>query len=315
MWRDKLPEFFSGDKEQALLLQEWFGYVLSGDTSRQVLALSVGVPGSGKSTVARMLTALVGEQNSVGYHLRSLASRFGYSGLVGMPLAVVGEVELSGSRDRAEILEKLKGVVGEDSVMIEHKYDPVTYTVTLPTRFHVLSNTMPVFKDASAALVRRLLIFRHDTVAPNPDPTLTTRLLGELPGIAIWALDGLRRLHSNGCFSPCSRMKAELKTFRRESSPCLAFLEDCCEVYIGLDTGALCGVALVEEPCWVFTSDLLLKAVNWYRDEGLEFNQSWFMRDLRSLLPALSPPKRKRDGAGKQQYATNGIRLKIDEGL
>ena len=57
-WHQFLHQLFDGDIESLDLLQEWFGYCLTGDTSQQKMMLMVGPRRSGKGTIARVLTRL-----------------------------------------------------------------------------------------------------------------------------------------------------------------------------------------------------------------------------------------------------------------
>jgi P4 family phage/plasmid primase-like protien len=301
--------------DQAALLAEWFGYVVSGDTGQQKFALCVGPPQAGKGTVAEVLSDLIGRANSTGFDLRSLVSRFGPSSLVGRSLAVVGEVELSGVRERSAILEKLKSITGEDQVSVEYKGEKHFPSVVLPTRFHVLSNTMPSFADPSAAIGRRMLIFRFDHSVPEAerDVELKSKLRAELPGIAVWALAGLRRLRGRGRFGTTDRMEGELSKVRRTSSPVRAFLSDCCRVHRTLDTGSLDGIETADGPVeavWVSRETFQAKARAWAAENDIEIKPYWFARDLHELLPRLPERHRRRDEAGRQFYDYPGVALK-----
>ena len=54
------------DMDSIALLQEYFGYVLSGRTDMQKMLLLIGPTRSGKGTIARMLTALIGRGHVAG---------------------------------------------------------------------------------------------------------------------------------------------------------------------------------------------------------------------------------------------------------
>ncbi len=57
-WLGFLEQLFGADREAIELLQEWFGYLLSSDTSQQKILLMVGPRRSGKGTIARVLTKI-----------------------------------------------------------------------------------------------------------------------------------------------------------------------------------------------------------------------------------------------------------------
>ena len=229
MWLDMVAESLNGEMDQVALSQEWFGYSLSGDTSRQVYMTHVGARGSGKSTIANILMKLMGD-GATAFNMRQLAGRFGLTGLQGKSLAVCGEVELTGCKERAEIIERLKSITGNDTQKIERKGDNFYPSVVLPVRFHLISNSMPVLRDPTLALARRMLILWSPSAAKSPDAALETKFLTELPGIVQWGLEGYRRLEANGRFTQTSRMKSEIEAIEREASPFIGFVRDCCEL-------------------------------------------------------------------------------------
>ena len=63
-WHRFLRDLWGEDFETIRTLQEMFGYVLSGDTRQQKLFLLIGPKRSGKGTIARVLTALIGRDIS-----------------------------------------------------------------------------------------------------------------------------------------------------------------------------------------------------------------------------------------------------------
>ncbi len=65
------------DKTAISTAQEWFGYALSPDTSQQKILLAIGQRRSGKGTMARVKTALVGKQSVAGPTMGSLGETFG----------------------------------------------------------------------------------------------------------------------------------------------------------------------------------------------------------------------------------------------
>ena len=99
-WHGFLHQLFDGDLESLDLLQEWFGYSLTADTSQQKMLLMVGPRRSGKGTIARVLRQLIGEGNVAGPTTSSLAGSFGLQPLIGKSLAVVSDARFSRRGDR-----------------------------------------------------------------------------------------------------------------------------------------------------------------------------------------------------------------------
>src|SRR5262249_25859962 len=122
--------------------------------------------------------------------LASLGTQFGLSPLLGKPLAIVSDARLGGGNVH-QVVERLLTVSGEDMIDVDRKFrDP--WTGKLPTRFMILSNELPRFGDASGAIAARFIVLQQTrSWLGKEDPHLTGALLGELPGILGWALDGL----------------------------------------------------------------------------------------------------------------------------
>ena len=101
----------------------------------------------------------------------------------------------------------------------------------MPTRFVLASNELPAFSDASSALANRFLPFKFSTsFLGREDHGLTSRLLAELPGVVLWALDGLKRLNERGYFirpHSADELAADLVD---QTSPIRAFVQEHCVI-------------------------------------------------------------------------------------
>src|SRR5262249_2063687 len=101
------------------LVQEVFGYLLSGDTRQQKLFLYMGQSRSGKGTLARVLRRLIGAPNVIGFALDSLDNDFGAEDLIDKQVAIVGDARLDGKSHKA--VSRLLSYSGEDGVTINRK--------------------------------------------------------------------------------------------------------------------------------------------------------------------------------------------------
>lgn len=209
------------------LLQEWAGYLISGRTDMEKILHMQGLPRSGKGTVATMLEALLGEENVTSPSMPSLVGTFGEQPLIGKTLAVFSDVNWQ-FRDIAEAVEVVKKISGRDSRDINRK-NRESWHGKLGVRFMIMGNDLPSFKDASGALAYRMMHVRFPgTVMGREDPTLKTRLLAELPGVLLWAIEGLRRLNANGRFTEPESGRQLAAEVRRQQGPVQPFLEDAC---------------------------------------------------------------------------------------
>lgn len=291
-WLRFLDEVWPGDVEAQCVLQEIFGYALGGGTSLQKLFLIVGPKRSGKGTIARVLTALIGAHSVAGPTLASLGTNFGLWPLIAKPLAIVADARI---RDNETIVtERLLSISGEDFLTIDRKYLPL-WTGRLPTRFLVLSNELPRLSDSSGAMASRIvLLIMEQSFYGHENPRLTDELLEELPAIFNWALDGLERLHARGYFVQAASSADALMELEDLGSPMSAFVRERCEVGAGL-TMAI--------------ADLYQAWRDWCTDHGRDHpgTAAAFGRDLRAAVPGLKVVQPRDEGVRQRRY--EGIAL------
>ncbi|NKB83747.1 hypothetical protein HED51_11340 [Ochrobactrum grignonense] len=156
-WLRFLDQVWPGDTQSIEALQDMFGYLLSPDTSQQKVFLIVGPKRSGKGTIARVLTGIMGQDSVAAPTLASLATNFGLAPLIGKSVAMIGDARLSGRADQASIAERLLSISGEDSITVDRKFKPA-WTGRLSARFVILTNELPRLADASGALASRFVV-------------------------------------------------------------------------------------------------------------------------------------------------------------
>ncbi len=230
-WISFLNRALSGDHELISIIQEWFGYCLTSDTSLQKMLWLHGVSGAGKGTLIRVFRAVVGQDNSVSFNLWNLLERFVLQSFLQKRVAISGDAHLGNHHDAERVLAILKGMTGEDEQLVDRKNKDLLSSVRFSTRFVISTNEFPSLPDASDAMGRRIIFipFTH-TVRGSENTRLGDELIGELPGITIWALIGLRRLLENdGKFTNSSAATSVMDEFKRLQSPVWAFVSDCLE--------------------------------------------------------------------------------------
>lgn len=229
-WLSFLASMFGSDRGAVDLLQEWFGYLLTTDTSLHRMLMIVGPPRAGKGTIREIITRLVGVNNVGAPTLSQLADRFGLSPLMGKSVAMIADARLSGRPDRDAISERLLSITGGDPQTIDRK-NREQIDITLPTRFVLFSNEVPRLPDSSGAIMTRLCMIglRHSFVG-REDRGLLPRLLTELPGIFLWAIDGWRRLRRQGRFTDPESAADMIDQARAMASPIHTFVEERCRI-------------------------------------------------------------------------------------
>lgn len=288
-WLKFLCSLWGDDKESVRALQQMFGYLLSSDTNYQKLFALIGPKRSGKSTIGRVLKALLGEDSVVNPTLGSLERPFGLAPLVGKTVAIVGDARLGGRADQAAVVERLLSISGEDPISIDRKNrDPIN--VRLRTRVVLISNELPRLYDTSGALASRFLILQtKKSYLGEEDFGLEQKLMAELPGILKWAVDGYHDLLEMGRFiSPLASEQAQ-EDLEAIGSPIIVFLREACAVGAGrsIEVGALYD----RWKTWCDTNG---------REPG---NAQAFGRDLRTVFPQIEVTRpRLLDGSRHRVY-------------
>ncbi|MBL8866605.1 MAG: NTP-binding protein [Planctomycetia bacterium] len=282
-WLAFLGQLWPDDPDSIACLQEWMGYLLTADTRQQKMLFLLGPKRAGKGTIARIIRELVGPLNVAGPTLGTLATNFGLSGLLGKTVAIISDARLSGRTDSAVVVERLLAISGEDAIGVDRKFRDAI-AVKLPTRFVIISNELPRLGDASGALAGRLILLRFTrSFFGGEDTGLTDALLAELPGILLWALQGLKRLRARGrLMQPESgaEMVAEMEDL---GSPVGAFVREKC---------------VIEPEASVPTPELYAAYRAWCEAHGRKevTTAEGFGRDLRAAVPQLDK-KRRRQGS------------------
>jgi putative DNA primase/helicase len=295
-WLSFLDEQWKDDPEQTDVLQEWFGYVISGRTDLQKILGIFGATRSGKGTIGRVLSALVGEKNVAAPTLKGLGSNFGLQPLIGKSLALVSDVRLGNRADIETVVERLLSISGEDELNIDRK-NREQWIGRLSARLVLMSNEEPAFRDASGAIAHRFLALKHKvSFLGREDPKLLDRLLAELPGIFNWALDGLDRLQQQGRFTDSTSSEQMVDRMKGAASPVAEFVDEMC---------------VVKPDLWVQTDELWGVWQAWAEDSRSNIGtKESFFRRLRGYLPEIEKAKRggSRGMGQKRGYLGIGLR-------
>eukprot|EP00913_Durusdinium_trenchii_P019521 g18351.t1 len=114
-WQAFLESLWQNSPDQISTLQEIMGYLATPTTAMQKVFCFIGPKRSGKSTIARVISALVGERNVCAPTLSSLQGDFGSQQLLGKSVATINDARLSGRADENAIIEKILAISGEDA--------------------------------------------------------------------------------------------------------------------------------------------------------------------------------------------------------
>jgi putative DNA primase/helicase len=287
-WLAFLNEVLEQDQERIALLQQWFGYCLTADTTQQRFVVAVGEGENGKSVVLDLLTAMLGPENVSHVRVELFAQRFQLT----MTLGKLANI----SYDTGEIDESaeatIKEFTGGDRMYFDRKGVPGVFAY--PTaRLILATNHDPRFADRSKGIWRRMIVipFRVSIHRDRQDPYLASKLKAELPGIFNWSLDGLRELRRHGQFAIPSVCQQAWEEYKRESNPARQFLTE------SFETNAE-GTVL----CATIYEDY----TQWCSERGFRpLDDTKLGKELRKVFPGV---ERRRDTSGERRWRYCGLR-------
>jgi len=197
------------DDESQIILQEWFGYCMTSDTSMQKALLLVGDVGVEKDLVIDTLKSVLRLEYGDGLvdiRFKSLGGVFSLKEIEGKPV-----VFLSGPTGHMDADEtsvgRMVSVTGEGGVTVESKGLPAVKK-RIDTRFVIdtpsENKTLRTLRKYEDAIERRLITVRLDCSGKLLDKSILhmrKALEEELPQILAWSRRGYERLERAGRFT------------------------------------------------------------------------------------------------------------------
>jgi putative DNA primase/helicase len=253
-----LLAYACGNSEVVQLLEEVVGYCMFRKNIFGKAFILTGSGANGKSTFLSMIKRMLGEKNVASLDISALSSRFKTAELFGK-LANIGDDIGAEFIANSSIFKKL---VTGDRLNVERKgQDPFEFSSYAKLLF--AANAMPIFKDTSFGLLRRLVIIPFCAIfsksSPNYDPFFTEKIKCEeaIERLILLGICGLRRLLKNLSFTEPAIVVEALKNYERENDPLAAFAD-----VFGLDS-------LIGRP----TEEVFMKFLDFCSDEG--FSRNW----------------------------------------
>lgn len=184
------------EKDVQVVLQEFIGCCLNPSIKLEKVLCCVGSGFNGKSVFFEIILSLLGEDNVCSYNINSLCDDKGYS------RAMIKDKLLNYSSDfGGKIFSNgiFKQLASGEPVEARRLYKEPEI-VRSYARLAFNCNSMPSSADTSFGFRRRLLIvpFNVKIEKGKADPDLAKKLKDELPGILVWAIEGLERFIRNG---------------------------------------------------------------------------------------------------------------------
>ena len=237
LWQMYLMTTFTGprttihDRELIEFVQEAMGYSLTSGVEHHVTFWCLGEGANGKGVLFHVLECL-GGSTAVPLNVGLLKrEQYQLGGLAGKNIALCSESNVTQNLVEDAII---KALISGDSMSVRQiRREPFTLRPTVKLWWAM--NDLPPVADTSSGFWRRVRVvpFNRSFDEHERILDLKERLEGELAGIFIWAMDGLRRLRQRGRFVSPRQVEDMTALYRRESNAIQLFVDEICEVRQG----------------------------------------------------------------------------------
>ena len=178
------------DKDKINIIRAFFKIVVTGSELQKFLEV-VGKGGTAKSTLVRLLIALIGESNTVSSDLEKLENNgFETAMLYGKKLVIISD----SSRYGREV-SVLKAITGGDPIRLEKKHRQQQNSFIFSGAVIIASNEPIQSSDYTSGLGRRRLPLKFDSKITDEDIKkwesvggIESQMKKELPGLLNWVL-------------------------------------------------------------------------------------------------------------------------------
>lgn len=224
-WERFLDQVMSD--EDKLTLMEFIGYCFLPSHDYEAFLFLYGKSGSnGKSVILDVLRSFFGEDNVSNLQLQQLEGHE-LHGLANKMLNIGSEIDKLGV-DKGQF-SNLKALVSpRDQIQINPKnQQPYSLKPEDKPKFAFAGNDKPK-GNIDNAVFRRMLLIGFDKEIKDDEKIrgLSERFSDELDGIFALALEGLRRLVTNGKFTKGQKMQDALDEYKDEVNPTRVFIRD-----------------------------------------------------------------------------------------
>lgn len=217
IWLETLEDILP-DPASRLLLQKYAGYSLTSDVHHQKCLYLYGPGGNGKSTIIKVIRALVGAKNCGALSLKDLSSHFMLHKVRGILANFTNEIDSAFVNSDGPF----KQIVDGSMITADVKYKEAIEFEPF-CKLWIASNSILSSKDTSDGFLRRFLFLDFPVCLTNSEKLDEHRadkiIEKELSGVLNWAIEGLRLLNQEG-FKPLPDCHHRLrKTTRSKIHP------------------------------------------------------------------------------------------------
>lgn len=183
-----------GVKTKRKRLQEMCGVLISNIVFKGAVFF-IGEHDTGKSTLARLLRYLIGENHVSAVSLDVFDRNFALSQMRNKRLNVAGEIS---RKVKPSQFKSFKEITGGDSVFVDIK-NKESQSVTFTAKQLFLGNFLPDFPTDDDSIYGRFNVIYFDNTVPREerDPDLFDKLIEDIDYFAWWYVKGLLRYIKN----------------------------------------------------------------------------------------------------------------------
>lgn len=225
---------FAGVEEQIPLVQEMFGYCFLRSYFIEALFFLIGDGGNGKSLLLNILSALLGGSEHCSYlTFKELAEPKNENmlyDLFGKSANICGDT----GKQKLKETDTLKKITGNDYIRARRLYKD-SFNFKNHAKIILSFNRLPEVEDFSDGFKRRLRLIEFPNQfkegAEGTNKNLDKEIIegGELEGVFLWALEGLKRLMENNTLSNTKSTALRGLEYARKSTPMYFFVRECIE--------------------------------------------------------------------------------------
>lgn len=212
-------------EDDIVTLQEFMGYCMIPTTKAQAMLFLIGNGGEGKSRVGLVMRSILGDNMNVCSIDKLSNDKFCRADQEGKLLMVDDDMQMEALKD-TNILKAV--ITMEDKMDLETK-GLKSYQGYLYVRIMAFGNgSLTSLYDISNGFYRRQIVLKVKDKDPRrkDDKNLAKKLKDENEGIALWALEGLKRLVDNEFhFTISDRALENLEENRRSDLNLIQFIE------------------------------------------------------------------------------------------
>jgi putative DNA primase/helicase len=228
MWMDFLGWAFQGDIEMIEYIQRMFGMCLIGNNAHQVAFFLYGPGRSGKTTLTRVLSRLLGDYATSAdlsvFNESSSGHNEPLARLAGARLVVFSETRQGQRINEAQF----KKFTGEDTLTASYKNK--SWFEFLPAFTPVMfGNAQPsIAFDSGVERRMKVIPMRAQISDGQKNPKLVEQMmLNEGPAIMAWAVGGARLAAAESFVPDPPQVAQAVKEYKRENDHIGDFIEEC----------------------------------------------------------------------------------------